>query len=101
MSVGFTPVGTRVLVRRIEAEDVTPGGIIVPEVAKKKADRGEVLAVGPGRRTEFGTMVVPPVKVGAIILYTQYAGSEVPVNGEKLLVLNEHDVIGVFTGEEK
>lgn len=99
MSVGFTPVGARVLVRRIEAEDITPGGIVLPEVAKKKADKGVVLAIGLGRKTEFGTMVLPVVEVGAVILYTQYAGSEVIVNGEKLLVLNEHEIIGVFTGE--
>lgn len=101
MSVGFTPVGARVLVRRIEADDVTPGGIILPEVAKKKADRGEVLAVGPGRTTEFGSVVYPSVQVGAVIFYTQYGGSEVTVNGEKLLILGEHEILGAFTGEEK
>ena len=94
--MNFRPLHDRVLVRRVEAEEKTAGGIIIPDTAKEKPQQGEVLAVGPGKRSETSGEVIPvDIKVGDTVLYSKYGGTEVAVNGEDLLVLNSRDVLAV------
>ena len=95
----FRPLHDRVLVRRIEAEDKTAGGIIIPETAKEKPQVGEVVAIGTGIRAEDGTITPLDVKVGDKILFGKYGGTEVKVEGEDLLVMREEDVMAVIEGK--
>jgi chaperonin GroES len=90
------PLGNRVLVRRLEASQTTKGSIILPDTAKKKQEMTEVIAVGPGKKTPEGKMVVPPVKVGDIILVDKYAGQEITLNDEELLVVRGDDIIAII-----
>ena len=90
------PLGNRVLVRRLEASQATKGSIILPDTAKKKQEMTEVIAVGPGKKTPEGKMVVPPVKVGDIILVDKYAGQEITLNDEELLVVRGEDIIAII-----
>jgi chaperonin GroES len=92
----FRPLQDRILVRRIEAEEKTPGGIIIPDTAKEKPVEGEVLAVGPGARDETGTLRPLDVKVGDRVLFGKWAGTEVLINGEDRLILKESDILGVI-----
>ena len=89
------PLHDRVIVRRIDAEEKTAGGIIIPDTAKEKPIQGEVLAVGPGVRDERGHHVTPDVKVGDIVLFAKWGGTEVKLDGEEVLVLKEADIIGI------
>lgn len=89
------PLHDRVLVRRIEQDEKTAGGIIIPDTAKEKPMKGEILAVGPGARDEAGKVIALDVKVGDIVIFTKWGGTEVKVNGEELLVLKESDLIGI------
>jgi len=91
----FRPLHDRVLVRRIEAEDKTAGGIIIPETAKEKPQEGEVVAIGTGIRAEDGTITPLDVKVGDKILFGKWSGSEVKLDGEDLLIMKESDVLGI------
>ena len=91
----FRPLHDRVLVRRIEAEEKTAGGIIIPDTAKEKPQEGEVIAVGPGGRDEAGKLVPPDVKVGDRILFGKWSGTEIKIDGEELLIMKESDVMGV------
>jgi len=91
----FRPLHDRVLVRRIEAEDKTAGGIIIPETAKEKPQVGEVVAIGTGIRAEDGTITPLDVKVGDKILFGKWSGSEVKLDGEDLLIMKESDVLGI------
>lgn len=93
--MGFRPLHDRVLVRRIEADEKTAGGIIIPDTAKEKPQQGSVVAVGPGR-FEKETRVPMDVKVGDKILYGKYSGTEVTIEGEQLLILRESDVLAVI-----
>ena len=89
-------VGDRILVRRIEAEEKTAGGIIIPDTAKEKPQEGEVIAVGAGARDEAGKLIPLDVKVGDRILFGKWSGTEVRLNGEDLLIMKESDVMGVI-----
>ena len=93
--MSFRPLGDRVLVRRIEEEAKTKGGIIIPDTAKEKPQEGEILAVGPGSRDEAGKRVEPDVKVGDRILFGKWSGTEVKIDGEDLIIMKESDVLGV------
>ncbi|MGL3214172.1 co-chaperone GroES [Bradyrhizobium sp. BR 1433] len=98
---GFRPLHDRVLVRRIEAEEKTPGGIIIPDTAKEKPVEGEVLAVGAGTRDENGRIVPLDVKVGDRILFGKWAGTDVIIDGEDRLILKEADILGVIEGKTR
>lgn len=92
----FRPLHDRVLLRRIEQTNTTAGGIIIPDTAKEKPIEGEVLATGNGARTEDGNVVPLDVKTGDRVLFTKWAGTEVTINGEELLVMKESDIVGVI-----
>jgi chaperonin GroES len=90
------PLGNRVLVRRLEAEESTKGGIILPDTAKKKQEIVEVIAVGPGKKTSEGKEIIPSVKVGETILIDKYSGQEVSLNDEEMLVVRGDDIIAII-----
>ncbi|GGO91528.1 co-chaperone GroES [Stakelama pacifica] len=92
----FRPLHDRVVVRRIEAEEKTSGGIIIPDTAKEKPQEGEVVAVGPGARDDNGTLVELSVKAGDRILFGKWSGTEVKIDGEDLLIMKESDILGVI-----
>jgi len=92
----FRPLHDRVLVRRVENETKTPGGIIIPDTAKEKPSQGEVLAVGSGVRGEDGKVTPLDVKKGDRILFGQWSGSEVKIDGEELLIMKESDILGIL-----
>lgn len=92
----FRPLHDRVLVRRIEAEEKTAGGIIIPDTAKEKPMEGEVVAVGPGARDESGKLVELAVKPGDRILFGKWSGTEVRIDGEDLLIMKESDILGII-----
>jgi chaperonin GroES len=94
----FRPLHDRVVVRRIEEDDRTPGGIIIPDTAKEKPQQGEVIAVGPGARDEKGVVQPLDVKAGDRILFGKWSGSEVKIDGEELLIMKESDILGVLEG---
>ncbi len=96
----FRPLHDRVLVRRIEEEQRTKGGIIIPDTAKEKPQQGEVLAVGPGSRDETGKLVPLDVKVGDKVLFGKWSGTEVKIEGEELLIMKESDILGILEEEE-
>ena len=92
----FRPLHDRVVVRRLEAEEKTSGGIIIPDTAKEKPQEGEVVAVGPGARDDSGKLVEPSVRAGDRILFGKWSGTEVKVEGEDLLIMKESDILGVI-----
>ena len=92
----FRPLHDRVLVKRIEKEAKTKGGIIIPETAKEKPQEGEVVAVGPGARNEDGELVSLDVKAGDRILFGKWSGSEVKIDNEELLIMKESDILGII-----
>ena len=94
--MAFRPLGDRVLVRRVEEEAKTKGGIIIPDTAKEKPQEGEVLSVGPGARDEAGKVHPLDVKVGDRILFGKWSGTEVKLEGEDLLIMKESDILGVL-----
>ncbi|MEJ0010221.1 MAG: co-chaperone GroES [Alphaproteobacteria bacterium] len=89
------PLHDRVIARRVDAEEKSSGGIIIPDTVKEKPIQGEVVAVGPGGRDEAGKLIPMDVKVGDIVLFSKWGGTEVKLDGEELLVLKESDIIGV------
>jgi chaperonin GroES len=95
----FRPLHDRILVKRIEAEEKTPGGIIIPDTAKEKPIEGEVLAVGPGARDDTGTVQPLDVRVGDRVLFGKWSGTEVIIEGEDRLIMKESDVFGVIDGD--
>ena len=95
----FRPLHDRVVVRRIESEEKTAGGIIIPDTAKEKPQEGEIIAVGPGGRDEAGKLIPIDVKVGDRILFGKWSGTEVKIDGEDLLIMKESDVMGVIEGK--
>jgi len=95
----FRPLHDRLVVRRIEAEEKTAGGVIIPDTAKEKPQEGEVLAVGPGSRNEKGEIVPLEVKVGDRILFGKWSGTEIRLEGEDLLIMKESDVLGIIEKE--
>ena len=92
----FRPLHDRVVVKRIDAEEKTKGGIIIPDTAKEKPSQGEVIAVGPGARDESGKIVHPDVKSGDRVLFGKWSGTEVVLDGEELLIMKESDIMGVI-----
>jgi len=92
----FRPLHDRVVVRRIEPEEKTKGGIIIPDTAKEKPQQGEIVAVGPGARDENGRIVAPDVKQGDRVLFGKWSGTEVRIDGEDLLIMKESDIMGVL-----
>jgi chaperonin GroES len=96
--MGFRPLHDRVLVRRVEAEERTKGGIIIPDTAKEKPQEGEVIAVGAGSRDDAGKLVELDVKPGDRILFGKWSGTEVVVDGEDLIIMKESDILGVIDG---
>ncbi len=93
--MNFRPLHDRVLVRRVEAEEKTAGGIIIPDTAKEKPQEGEVIAVGSGTKAEDGKVTPLDVKAGDKILFGKWSGTEVRVNGEDLLIMKETDILGI------
>ena len=94
----FRPLHDRVVVRRIEGEEQTKGGIIIPDTAKEKPQEGEVIAAGPGARDESGKLVPLDLKAGDRVLFGKWSGTEVKIDGEDLLIMKEADVMGVIEG---
>ena len=90
------PLGDRILIKRIQEEEKTKGGIIIPDTAKEKPQEGKVVAVGKGKMTEQGKLLTPDVKAGDRILFGKYSGSEVKIEGEEHLILREDDILGVL-----
>lgn len=97
----FRPLHDRILVRRVEAEEKTAGGIIIPETAKEKPQEGEVIAVGTGARDDTGKRIQLDVKVGDRILFGKWSGTEIKLNGEDLLIMKESDVMGVIESTDE
>jgi chaperonin GroES len=98
MATNFRPLHDRVVVKRVESEERTKGGIIIPDTAKEKPHEGEVIAVGPGARDENGKLVPLDVKKGDRILFGKWSGTEVKIDGEDLLIMKEADIMGVVEG---
>jgi len=94
----FKPLHDRVVVRRVEEDTKTAGGIIIPDTAKEKPMQGEVVSVGPGARNEKGELVTLDVKAGDRILFGKWSGTEVKIDGEELLIMKESDILGVLEG---
>jgi chaperonin GroES len=97
----FRPLHDRVLLRRLESEAKTAGGIIIPDTAKEKPAQAEVLAVGTGTRDEHGKLVPLAVKDGDLVLFSKWSGSEVTIDGEELVVVKESDIMGILEGKKK
>jgi len=94
----FRPLHDRVVVRRIEENTKTAGGIIIPDTAKEKPSQGEIIAVGPGARDERGQVIALSVKAGDRVLFGKWSGTEVKIDGEDLLIMKESDILGVLEG---
>ena len=94
--MAFRPLGDRVLVKRVEEEEKTKGGIIIPDTAKEKPQEGEVIAVGPGARDDNGKVQALDVKAGDRILFGKWSGTEVKIDGQDLLIMKESDILGVI-----
>jgi chaperonin GroES len=95
MAINLKPLGSRVVVEPLEQEDVTAGGIVLPETAKEKPQRGKVLSSGPGDRDEDGKRIPMDVSVGDTVLFAKYAGTEIKMDGKKLLILRESDLLAI------
>jgi chaperonin GroES len=95
----FRPLHDRVLVRRSAEEERTAGGIIIPDTAKEKPMEGEIVAVGPGARNDKGELIAPEVKAGDRVLFGKYAGTDVTIGGEDLVIIKESDVMGIIEGK--
>ena len=96
--MGFRPLHDRVLVERLNEEEKTAGGIIIPDTAKEKPSQGKVVAVGAGARDDKGAVIAPDVKEGDIVLFGKWSGTEVKLNGKDLLIMKESDIMGVIEG---
>ena len=97
----FRPLHDRVVVKRLEGEEKTKGGIIIPDTAKEKPQEGEVIAVGPGARGEDGTLHPLDVKTGDRVLFGKWSGTEVKIDGEDLMIMKESDIMGIIEGKPK
>ena len=98
MGIKFRPLQDRVVVLRIDEDEKTAGGIIIPDTAKEKPMQGEIVAIGSGRRDEKGELVPLDVKAGDLVLFGKWSGNEVMIDGEELLIMNESDIMGVIEG---
>ena len=95
--MSFRPLHDRILVRRVESQEKTKGGIIIPDSAKEKPSQGQVVAVGPGGRDEAGKLIPIDLKVGNKVLFGKWSGTEVKLDGEELIIMKESDIMGVLT----
>ncbi|BDW86116.1 MULTISPECIES: co-chaperone GroES [Roseicyclus] len=98
--MAFTPLHDRVLVRRIESEEKTKGGLIIPDSAKEKPSEGEVIACGPGARKDSGELIEMAVKAGDRVLFGKWSGTEVTIDGEELLIMKESDILGILDAKK-
>jgi chaperonin GroES len=96
MSVSLKPLGNRVVVEPLEQEEMTAGGIVLPETAKEKPQKGKVLSIGPGERDEDGKRIPMDVSVGDTVLFAKYSGTEIKLDGKKLLILRESDLLAII-----
>jgi len=96
MALNLKPLGSRVVVEPIEQEEITAGGIVLPETAKEKPQKGTVLAIGPGDRDENGKRIPMDVSVGDVVLFAKYSGTEIKVDGKKLLIQRESDILAIL-----
>jgi len=96
--MSFRPLHDRVVVKRVDSEEKTAGGIIIPDTAKEKPSEGVIVSVGPGARDEGGNYVKPDVKAGDRVLFGKWSGTEIKVDGEDLLIMKESDIMGVIEG---
>ncbi len=94
--MAFTPLHDRVLVRRVESDEKTKGGLIIPDSAKEKPAEGEIIAVGEGARKDSGELIAPSVKAGDRVLFGKWSGTEVTLDGEELLIMKESDIMGII-----
>lgn len=94
--MAFTPLHDRVLVRRVQSDEKTKGGLIIPDSAKEKPAEGEVIATGEGARKDSGELIAPSVKAGDRVLFGKWSGTEVTIDGEELLIMKESDILGVI-----
>jgi chaperonin GroES len=99
MALSLKPLGDRVVVEPIEQDEITAGGIVLPETAKEKPQQGKVVAAGPGARDEDGKRIALDVKVGDTVLFAKYAGTEFKLDGKKLLILRESDLLAIIDGK--
>ena len=99
MTISIKPLGNRVVVEPIEQEDVTASGLVLPDTAKEKPQTGTILAAGPGERDDDGKRIELDVKVGDKVLFAKYAGTELKLDGKKLLILRETDLLGIVVGK--
>jgi len=95
MALNLKPLGSRVVVEPIEQEDVTPSGLVLPETAKEKPQKGKILSVGPGDRDEDGKRIPMDVKVGDEVLFAKYSGTEIKIESEKYLIIKESDILAI------
>jgi chaperonin GroES len=93
MAINLQPLADRLVIKPIEKEEVTRGGIVIPDTAKEKPQEGEVLAVGPGRRTEDGKLIALDIKVGDRVIYSKYGGTEIKIDNEEYIILRESDIL--------
>jgi chaperonin GroES len=96
MALKLKPLGDRLVVKPLEGEDVTPSGLVLPETAKEKPQKGEVLSVGPGARDDDGKRIAMDVKAKDKVLFAKYAGTEFKIDGEKVLILRESDILAIL-----
>ncbi len=96
MTIAMRPLGSRLVLEPIAQEDITAGGIVLPETAKEKPQKGTVLAIGPGERNDKGERIPMDVQVGDVVLYAKYTGTEIKYDGKKLLILRESDVLAIL-----
>lgn len=94
--MAFKPLADRVLVKRVQSEEKTKGGLIIPDSAKEKPAEGEVIAVGEGARKDSGELIAPSVKVGDRVLFGKWSGTEVTLDGQELLIMKESDILGII-----
>ena len=97
MGMNFRPLHDRVVVKRIDEEEKTAGGIIIPDTAKEKPMQGEIVAVGPGKRNDNGDLSPLDVKAGDLVIFGKWSGTEVTIDGQDLLIMNESDIMGVLS----
>lgn len=95
MTITLKPLGNRVVVEPLEQEEITAGGIVLPETAKEKPQKGTIVAVGPGDRDDDGDRIALDVKVGDVVLYAKYSGTEIKIDGKKVLILRESDILAI------
>jgi chaperonin GroES len=98
MAMNLKPLGDRVVIEPLEQEEVTASGIVLPETAKEKPQKGKILAIGPGARDEDGKRIAMDVKVGDTVLFAKYAGTEIKIESKKVLILKETDILAIVVG---